>query len=70
MVEENVRQGGLGSAILELFTDMDVRDIRVKRLGLPDRFVEHGAVELLREKYGLDKSGILKVARELCKETP
>jgi len=70
VVEENVRQGGLGSAILELFSDMEVRDIRVKRLGLPDRFVEHGAVEVLREKYGLDKSGILNVARELCKETP
>ncbi|MFH1124853.1 MAG: 1-deoxy-D-xylulose-5-phosphate synthase [Pseudomonadota bacterium] len=66
VVEENIRQGGLSSAILELFCDMEVRDIRVKRLGLPDKFVEHGAADLLREKYGLDRSGILKEARELC----
>ena len=70
VVEENIRQGGLSSAILELFCDMDVRDIRVKRLGLPDKFVEHGAADLLREKYRLDRSGILNEARELCKETP
>ena len=65
-VEENVRQGGLGGAILELFSDLDVRDVRLKRLGLPDRFVEHGPTAILREKYGLDTAGIAKEARELC----
>lgn len=65
-VEENVRQGGLGGAILELFSDLYVRDVRLKRLGLPDRFVEHGPTAILREKYGLDTSGIAKEARELC----
>jgi len=68
VVEENIREGGLSSAILELFCDMDVRDVRVRRLGLPGKFVEHGAAELLREKYGLDRSGILKEARALCRE--
>jgi len=65
VVEENIRQGGLGGAILELFNDMDLRDIRVKRIGLPDRFVEHGPVSLLREKYGLDAAGILRQAKDL-----
>ena len=68
VVEENVRQGGLGGAILELFNDMGVRNVRIKRLGLPDKFVEHGPLSLLREKYGLHRSGIAKEAKDLCQE--
>jgi 1-deoxy-D-xylulose-5-phosphate synthase len=66
VVEENIRQGGLGSALLELLNDSDMPDVRLRRIGLPDKFVEHGPLELLREKYGLDQSGILKEARDLC----
>jgi len=68
VVEENIRQGGLGSALLELLNDRDMRNARFKRIGLPDKFVEHGPLALLREKYGLDKSGILKEARDLCRQ--
>jgi 1-deoxy-D-xylulose-5-phosphate synthase len=68
VVEENIRQGGLGSALLELFNDHDLPNLRLKRMGLPDKFVEHGPSALLREKYGLDKSGILKEARDLCRQ--
>ena len=67
VVEENIDQGGLGGALLELFNDMDVQDVRVKRMGLPDKFIEHGPLDLLRGKYGLDTSGILKEARDLCR---
>ncbi len=67
VVEENIRQGGLGSAILELFNDMDVHNVLTKRIGLPDKFIEHGPTSLLREKYGLDQAGILKEARDLCR---
>jgi 1-deoxy-D-xylulose-5-phosphate synthase len=65
VVEENIQQGGLGSAVLELFSDAGLREVTVKRLGLPDSFVEHGPVEVLREKLGLDKTGIIKAARGL-----
>jgi 1-deoxy-D-xylulose-5-phosphate synthase len=65
VVEENIQQGGLGSAVLELFSDIGLRGVTVRRLGLPDGFVEHGPVELLREKLGLDKAGIIKAARAL-----
>ena len=68
IVEENIRQGGFGGAVLEMFSDLDVRDIRIKRLGLPDRFVEHGPTAILREKYGLDKSGIMNETRKLCRK--
>jgi 1-deoxy-D-xylulose-5-phosphate synthase len=65
VVEENIQQGGLGSAVLELFSDVGLREVTVKRLGLPDSFVEHGPVQVLREKLGLDKTGIIKAARAL-----
>jgi 1-deoxy-D-xylulose-5-phosphate synthase len=68
IVEENIRQGGLGSALLELFNERDVGDVRVRRIGLPDKFIEHGPLPLLREKYGLDSTGILKEARDLCRK--
>jgi len=68
VVEESIIQGGLSSAILEMFNDMDVRNVPIKRMGLPDRFIEHGPASILLEKYGLDKSGILKEARDLCRQ--
>jgi 1-deoxy-D-xylulose-5-phosphate synthase len=67
VVEENIRQGGFGGAVLEMFSDMGVGNVRTKRIGLPDKFVEHGPSAFLREKYGLDSSGILKEARDLCR---
>ena len=67
VVEENIRQGGFGGAVLEMFNDLGLRNIRIKRIGLPDKFVEHGPSKILREKYGLDAEGILKEARDMIK---
>ncbi len=67
VVEENIRQGGLGGAVLELFNDLGITGVQIKRIGLPDRFAEHGPLHILREKYGLDTAGILKEARDLCR---
>ncbi|MFZ7112071.1 MAG: 1-deoxy-D-xylulose-5-phosphate synthase [Desulfatiglandales bacterium] len=64
-VEENTVQGGFGSALLEFFNDRGLRDLIIQRVGIPDKFIEHGPVQILREKYGLDRSGILKEARDL-----
>jgi 1-deoxy-D-xylulose-5-phosphate synthase len=64
-VEENIRQGGFSGALLELFNDAGLRDVRVRRIGLPDKFVEHGPQDLLRAKYGLDSAGILREAKSL-----
>ena len=68
-VEENIRQGGFGSAVLELLNEWDIRDVLLRRMGLPDRFIEHGPAPFLREKYGLDHMGILKEARDLCRQS-
>jgi 1-deoxy-D-xylulose-5-phosphate synthase len=60
-VEENVLAGGFGSAVLELLVDREL-SVAVKRLGIPDTFVEHGSPAILRQKYGLDAGGILQGA--------
>jgi len=62
-VEENVLAGGFGSAVLELLERHGVSGVRVRRLGIPDRFVEHGAQELLRRIYGLHPEAIREAAR-------
>jgi 1-deoxy-D-xylulose-5-phosphate synthase len=67
-VEENVLQGGFGSAVLELFQERGLFSIQVKRLGVPDIFLEHGPQALLRGKYGIDETGIVKGAREIFEE--
>jgi len=67
-VEENVIQGGFGSAVLELFQEKGLFSIPVKRLGIPDTFVEHGPQALLREKYGIDENGIFKGVEAMFEE--
>jgi 1-deoxy-D-xylulose-5-phosphate synthase len=67
-VEENVLQGGFGSSVLELFQERGLNPIQMKRLGIPDVFVEHGPQALLREKYGIDENGIFKGVKELLGE--
>jgi 1-deoxy-D-xylulose-5-phosphate synthase len=67
-VEENVLQGGFGSAVLELFQERGLFQIQVKRLGIPDLFVEHGPQALLRAKYGIDENGIFKKVQEMFEE--
>jgi 1-deoxy-D-xylulose-5-phosphate synthase len=67
-VEENVLMGGFGSAVLELFQEKNVLFIPVKRLGIPDCFIEHGPQSLLREKYGIDENGIFREAKAMVEE--
>ena len=57
-VEENALQGGFGSAVLELLADERETAVPVKRIGIPDRFVEHGSQAQLRKDLGLDAEGI------------
>lgn len=56
-VEDGVRQGGMGSAVLEWLTDNGYHP-ELTRLGLPDNFVEHGTVGQLQHIVGLDVEGI------------
>ncbi len=62
-VEENALQGGFGSAVLELFSEAGV-NVPVKRIGLPDKFIEQGSQAELRDRYGLDAKGLVATVKE------
>ena len=62
-VEENVLEGGAGSAVLESLSAQGV-EVPVLRLGLPDHFVEHGDPAQLLADCGLDAAGIARAIRE------
>ena len=64
-VEDGVRNGGLGSAVLEWMSDHGYQP-RITRLGLPDHFVEHGTVGELRQLVGLDNESIRRSIVEGC----
>ena len=66
-VEDGVRKGGVGSAVLEYMADHGHYP-HLKRIGLPDSFVEHGKVELLYQLCGMDKEGIIQQIKELNTE--
>lgn len=67
-MEENVLDGGFGSAVLELFAQNDVTGVTVRRLGIRDQFVEHAKQSELRAQLGLDEEGILRAAREMLQK--
>jgi len=64
-VEDGSVVGGMGSAILEFMADHGYR-AQVKRLGIPDVFVEHGSQAELQHECGFDTEGILNAIREAC----
>ncbi len=57
-VENGSLKGGFGSAILEFFADNNYSSLHVKRLGLPDEFIEHGSNHDLYKMLKLDEEGI------------
>jgi 1-deoxy-D-xylulose-5-phosphate synthase len=64
-VEENVLQGGFGSAVLELLAEKGITGVQVKRLGIPDEFVNHATQAQQRDKYGINEEGIILAIREI-----
>ncbi len=66
-VEENALIGGAGAEVARVIEELDddVRSrVRLVRLGLPDRFIEHGDQARLLAEIGLDKDGIVRAVRE------
>jgi 1-deoxy-D-xylulose-5-phosphate synthase len=64
-VEENMLQGGFGSAVLELLAEKGITGVLVKRLGIPDEFVNHATQAQQRDKYGINEEGIILAIREM-----
>jgi 1-deoxy-D-xylulose-5-phosphate synthase len=69
LVEEGGLAGGFSSAVLELWSDQGVlRGQKIRRLGIPDAFIEHGTQQELRSRLGLCVDGIAAALRNLMRE--
>ncbi|MGD9732090.1 MAG: 1-deoxy-D-xylulose-5-phosphate synthase [Desulfamplus sp.] len=68
-VEEHVLDGGFGSAVLELLADSGIfesgRKYTIKRVGIRDKFVEHGSQNILRAEYKVDADAIFESVIEI-----
>lgn len=64
-IEENVLAGGFGSSILEFIEQNEIGNLKMKRLGIPDKFIEHGSRKQLLDKLSLNSEGIQKAVRNL-----
>ena len=69
-IEENTLPTGFGSGVLELVCDAGIHHGPIRRLGLPDRFVEHGERSELLASLGLDATGIADACRQLAGRSP
>ena len=69
-VEEGMLMGGYGSAVLEAANEMGLDASRLIRLGIPDRFVEHGDRAELLAELGLDAAGIARACRTAAQQFP
>lgn len=63
-VEDGVIQGGFGSAILEFMVDHGY-SAKVKRLGVPDEFIEHGTQKELYDECGYGKTAIVETTMDM-----
>jgi len=61
-IEDGVLQGGFGSAVLEFMADHQY-NVELKRIGIPDKFIDHGTTDELYRDYGLDQQGIYQTIK-------
>ena len=64
-VEENALAGGFGSSVLEFLSDRGVTNVKVSRMGIPDRFIEHGSRDEILAELGLTAKGIVAQVRSI-----
>ena len=64
-VEDGVVMGGFGSTVLEALSDAGMPGVQVKRLGIPDAFVEHGDTSQLYALCGCDENGIIRAVETM-----
>ncbi len=63
-VEDNIRSGGFGSAVLQLISEHGLQGIRFASISWPDRFIQQGSMSELESIYGLDPDSIARKVRE------
>ncbi len=64
-VEEHVLDGGFGSAVVEMLIDNGISNFKLKRIGIKNRFVEHGPQDVLKHDYHIDHNAIINAALKL-----
>lgn len=66
-VEENCAIGGFGSAVMELLERCGQLDVKLLRIGLPDKIIPHGKTQILHKKFGLNPEGLYKRIRSFIR---
>ena len=66
-VEDGTIIGGFGSGVMEFASDNNYH-VHIKRLGIPDRFIEHGSQQELYDECGFNVNGIIKTVKEILKK--
>lgn len=69
-IENGVITGGLGSAVLEYFSEKNYKDIEVTRVGIPDEFITHGSIAELNKLCGIDVPGLTIRLQEVLQNKP
>jgi 1-deoxy-D-xylulose-5-phosphate synthase len=68
-IEDGAIMGGFGSAVLEFMADHGYQS-KLKRLGIPDKIIEHGTQSELQQECGFDAEGIYLAALEMLDHQP
>ena len=58
-MEENIKNGGFGEKVLEYYNEKEA-DVKVLQIALPDDYIEHGNVEILKKEACIDAESIFK----------
>lgn len=66
-LEEGAINGGFGSAVVELLEDNGIK-ANMKRIGIPDKFIEHGKPDIQKKLAGIDKESIKKIIEEVLEK--
>lgn len=64
-MEENVQKGGFGEGVCEYLSDAQI-GMKVLNISLPDDYVEHGSVSILKEEAGIDAESVTNKILEFC----
>lgn len=65
-LEENIRSGGFGEKVSSFLVDNEYQNITQQIISLPNQFIEHGDVAILKEKNGLDEVSVFKKILKIC----
>ena len=64
-IEDGSIIGGLGSSIKEMIIDSNIKNVEIKSFAYPDKFIEHGNIKELEEKYGMDVENICTYIKKI-----